>query len=68
MVICLERCANDLHVTGTTSFLTPVKSRMVYCSGAGLFRLSWKKAVKQMCTVFQKKLDHQTHAGNFVKS
>jgi len=28
------------------SSLAPVKSRMVYLSGAGLPRLSWKKAVK----------------------
>jgi len=29
--------------TATSSFLAPVKSRMVYLSGAGLPRLSWKK-------------------------
>jgi len=34
--------------TATPSSLAPVKSRMVYFSGAGLPRLSWKKAVKQM--------------------
>jgi len=30
----------------TPSSLVPVKSKMVYHSGAGLPRLSWKKAVK----------------------
>jgi len=34
--------------TATPSSLAPVKSRMVYLSGAGLPRLSWKKAVKRM--------------------
>ena len=53
MVICLERGANDLHngpadTTATPSSVAPVKSRMVYLSGAGLPRLSWKEAVKQM--------------------
>jgi len=32
----------------TSSSLAPVKSKMVYLSGAGLPRLSWKKAVKRM--------------------
>jgi len=53
MVVCLERGANDLHMVQLLplpppSSLTPVKSRMVYLSGSGLPRLSWKKAVKQM--------------------
>jgi len=50
MVISLERDANDgpADATVTPSFLAPVKSRMVYLSGAGLHRLSWKKAVKWM--------------------
>jgi len=53
VVICLERGANDLHMVQLMplppqSSLAPVKSRMVYLSGAGLPRLSWKKAVKQM--------------------
>jgi len=54
MVICLELGANDLHMvllmplTATPSSLAPVKSRMIYLSGAGLPRLSWKKAVKWM--------------------
>jgi len=46
VVICLEQGANDLHIadaTATPSSLAPVKSRMVYRSGAGLLRLSWKK-------------------------
>jgi len=33
--------------TATPSSLAPLKSRMVYLSGAGLPRLSWKKAIKQ---------------------
>jgi len=50
MVICLERGANDLHMaygpadaTATPSSVAPVKSRMVYLSGAGLPKLSGKK-------------------------
>jgi len=41
MVICLDQGANDLHnygpadATATPSSLAPVKSRMVYLSGAG---------------------------------
>jgi len=52
-VICLEQGANDLHIYGPAdasaipSSLAPVKSRMVYHSGVGLPRLSWKKAIKQ---------------------
>jgi len=34
--------------TATPSSLAAVKSRMVYISGAGLPRLSWKKAIKWM--------------------
>jgi len=34
--------------TATPSSLAPVKSRMVYLSGAGLPMLSWEKAVKRM--------------------
>jgi len=42
MVICLERGANGPDdATVTASPLAPVKSRMVYLSGAGLPRLSW---------------------------
>jgi len=54
VVICLERGANDLHMIQLmplpprSSSLAPVKSRMVYLSGAGLPRLSWKKAVKRL--------------------
>jgi len=57
MVICREQGANDLftHVpadaTAIPSSLAPVKSRMVYLSGAGLPRLSWKKAVKRTVVV-----------------
>jgi len=40
-VSCLERGANDLRMA-TPSSLAPVKYRMVYVSGAGLPRLSWK--------------------------
>jgi len=44
VVICLERGAyGPADVTATPSSLAPVKSRMVYLSGAGLSRLSWKK-------------------------
>jgi len=52
VVICLQRGANDSYgpadATAIPSFLAPVKSRMVYLSGAGLPRLSWKKAVKRI--------------------
>jgi len=41
VVICLERGPAD--ATATSSSLAPVKSRMVYLSGASLPRLSWKK-------------------------
>ena len=37
-----------VDATATPSSLAPVKSRMVYLSGAGLPRLSWKKAIKRM--------------------
>jgi len=37
--------------TDTPSSLAPVKSRMVYVSGAGLPRCAGKKAVKRMCSV-----------------
>jgi len=39
MVICLEQGANDLHMVQLMPLppnLAPVKSRMVYLSGAGL--------------------------------
>jgi len=53
MLICLERGANDLHMVQLMPLpphpsLAPVKSRIVYLSGAGLPRLTWKKAVKWM--------------------
>jgi len=34
------------EATATPSSLALAKSRMVYLSGAGLLRLSWKKAIK----------------------
>jgi len=37
-----------VDATATPSSLTPVKSRMLYLSGAGLPTLSWKRAIKQM--------------------
>jgi len=44
--------ANDLHglagATSTPSSLAPVKSRIIYLSGAGLPRLCSKKAIKWM--------------------
>ena len=51
MVIRLEQGANDFayspaDATATSSSLAPVKSRMVYLSGAHLPKLSRKKAVK----------------------
>jgi len=53
IVVCLERRANDLHygpadATATQSSFASVKSRMVYLSGDGLPRSSWKKAIKWM--------------------
>jgi len=35
-------------VTANPSSLAPEKSRLVYLSGAGLPRLSWKKTTKRM--------------------
>jgi len=47
VVICLECGADDLHMVQLMPLLpsspASVKSRMVYLSGAGLPRLSWKK-------------------------
>ena len=58
MVICLKRGANDLHnpadATATPTSLAAVKSRMVYLPGAGLPRLSWKGAVKQLSSLLSK--------------
>jgi len=53
MVISLEQSANlftcgPADASATPSYLAPVKSRIVYLSGASLPRLSWKKAVKWM--------------------
>jgi len=36
----------SVYATATPSSPVPVKSRMVYFSGAGLPRLSWKKGRK----------------------
>ena len=46
MVICLQRGTDD--ATAIPSSLAPIKSRMVYISGASLTKLSWTKAVKRM--------------------
>jgi len=48
MVICLERGANlfaygPADTTATPSYFASLKFGMVYLSGAGLPRLSWKK-------------------------
>jgi len=45
---CKRFAYGPADVTATPSSLAPIKSRMVYLSGAGLSRLSWKKAVKWM--------------------
>jgi len=47
MVICVERGSSDFHMVQLMppSSVAPVKSRLVYLSGA---RLSWKEAVKRM--------------------
>jgi len=37
-----------VDANATPSSLASLKSRMVYLSGAGLPRLSWKKAIKWM--------------------
>jgi len=73
VVICLEWGANDLHygpadVTATWSSLAPVKSIMLYLSGAGLLRLSWEKAVKRIYTVSRKKWNHSIFASNFASA
>ena len=52
MVVCLEQGANDLHgptdAIATSSTLAPVKSRMVFFSGASLQGCPGKKAIKRM--------------------
>jgi len=53
MVICLERGANDLHMVQLVpllppSSLAPVKSRMVYLSGAAFPSCPGNKAIKLM--------------------
>jgi len=47
-VTCKRFAYGPAAATATLSSLAPVKSRIVYLSGAGLHRLSWKKAVKRM--------------------
>jgi len=42
---CKWFACGPADATATPAFPAPVKSRMVYLSGAGLPRLSWKKAV-----------------------
>ena len=44
--------------TATPSSLPSAKSRMVYPSGAGLPRLSWKKAIKRLCVCVLGKMTH----------
>jgi len=61
MVICLELGANDLHMVPLMplpppSSLAPVKSRMVYLSGASLPRLSSKRPLNG-CSVVVVVLD-----------
>jgi len=65
MVICLEQSANvfacgPADAIATPSSLAPVKSRMVYLYGAGLPRLSWKKAVKTGVVVVKSRVQRQT--------
>jgi len=45
---CKRFAYGPADVTATPLFLAPVKSRMVYLSGASLHRFSWKKAVKRI--------------------
>jgi len=52
VVICLERGANGpVDITATSSSLASLRSRMIYLSGAGLPRLSWKKWPLNGCSV-----------------
>jgi len=46
-MICIHGSAD---ATGTPSSLALVKSRIVYLSGAGLPRLSWKKRLLNGCS------------------
>jgi len=54
VVVCLQRGAvfayGPADATATPSVLAPVKSRMVYLSGDGLPRLSWKKRLLNGCS------------------
>ena len=49
-VRCKSFACGPADATATLSSLVPVKSRMLYLSGAGLSRLSWKKG-RQMDVV-----------------
>ena len=56
MVVCLERGADDLHMVQLMllpphHLLLQLKSRMVYPSGTGLPRLSWKKRPLNVCVL-----------------
>ena len=48
-VRCKWFAYGSADATATPSSLASAKSRMVYPSGTGLPRLSWKKAVKRLC-------------------
>jgi len=52
--LCGARCKRFAYgpsdVTATASSLVPVKSRMVYLSGASLPRLSWEKGLLNGCS------------------
>jgi len=68
VVIYLERGANDLHMVQLVpplppSSLAPVKSRIVYLSGAGLPRLSWKKRPLKGCSS-SSSCNQQGHMGS----
>jgi len=55
VVICLEQGADDLYgpsdATATPSSLAPVKSRMVYLSGASLPKVVLEKRPLNRCSV-----------------
>ena len=42
-MVCKRFACGPANATATLSSLASVKSRMVYLSGAGLLKLSWKK-------------------------
>ena len=53
MNIYLKRDANDMHgpddATAILPSLASVKPRMVYSSGTGLLRLTWKRPLNECC-------------------